>query len=78
MGTSIADFSQGEKILTFYPWITPKVRQNRLLLRRLLTKQGFAPFDGEWWHFSYGDREWAKYYEKEEAIYDQIKFRNAD
>jgi D-alanyl-D-alanine dipeptidase len=35
-------------------------------------RQGLAPFDGEWWHFSYGDREWAKYYEEEAAaIYDQ-------
>jgi D-alanyl-D-alanine dipeptidase len=72
MGTSIADFSQGEKILTFCPSVTTEVRENRLLLRRLLAEQGFAPFDGEWWHFSYGDREWAKYYERKEAIYDQV------
>lgn len=76
MGTSIADFTQGKKILTFCPAVISEARENRLFLRKLLMKQCFAPFDGEWWHFSYGDREWAKYYEKEKAIYDQIlKYR---
>lgn len=73
MGTSIADFSQGEKILTFCPSVAYEEQENRLFLRRLLMAAGFAPFDGEWWHFSYGDREWAKYYEKKAAIYDQVK-----
>jgi D-alanyl-D-alanine dipeptidase len=35
---------------------------------------GFAPFDGEWWHFSYGDKEWAAYYNKPNAVYEQIDF----
>jgi len=46
--------------------------KNRILLRYLLKKQGFAPYDGEWWHFSYGDREWAFYYKKKNAIYGQV------
>jgi D-alanyl-D-alanine dipeptidase len=69
MGTNIADFSQGEKIQTFSLSLSERQKEYRLLLRMLLMKQEFAPFDGEWWHFSYGDREWAKYYEKEKAIY---------
>lgn len=72
MGTKIADFSQVEKIQTFYSSLTLEQKNNRLLLRDILMRQGLAPFDGEWWHFSYGDREWAKYYEEEAAaIYDQ-------
>ena len=74
MGTSIADFSQGEKILTFCPSVLSEAQENRIFLRRLLMEAGFAPFDGEWWHFSYGDREWAKYYERGSAVYDQIRF----
>ncbi len=35
---------------------------------------GFAPFDGEWWHFSFGDREWARFYGAENALYEQIQF----
>ena len=37
-----------------------------------MMKEACAPYDGEWWHFSYGDKEWAFYYKKEEALYDQI------
>jgi len=47
-------------------------RRNRLLLRKVMMRAGFAPFDGEWWHFSYGDREWAYYYKKPRAIYNQL------
>lgn len=49
--------------------------ENRKLLRNIMTKVGFAPYDGEWWHFSYGDKEWAFYYKKEKALYNQV---NAD
>lgn len=45
---------------------------NRKLLRKIMLEEGFAPYDGEWWHFSYGDREWAYYYKKEEALYKQV------
>lgn len=74
MGSRIADFSN-EKIKTFAPGLTDEQVANRALLRDVLLLQGFAPFDGEWWHFSYGDREWAAYYNKPNAIYDQIIFK---
>jgi D-alanyl-D-alanine dipeptidase len=63
-----------ESSYTFNPFINKEAWQNRLLLRRLMISEGFAPFDGEWWHFSYGDREWAYTYGLEAAIYDQIPF----
>lgn len=50
---------------------------NRRCLRQIMLASGFAPFDGEWWHFSYGDKEWAKYYNQSAAIYDQVEFRAA-
>ena len=62
----------------FADHISQKAKANRLLLRKLLMKVGFAPFDGEWWHFSYGDKEWAYYYKKEFAIYDQIMYEDLD
>ncbi len=71
-GSLIYDFST-KKSLTFYPKISVEAKKNRLLLRELMIKEGFAPFDGEWWHFSYGDREWAFFYKKKFAIYDQVK-----
>ncbi len=72
MGTGIADFSAVEKIPTFSCVITEQQRTSRLLLRSIMMQAGFAPYDGEWWHFSYGDKEWACYYEHAFAIYEQI------
>lgn len=59
---------------TYSPYISQRAKSNRRLLREVMMLSGFAPFDGEWWHFSYGDREWAKYYGKPAAIYQQIEF----
>ncbi len=75
MGTRIADFTDTERIQTFAKGLSETQRANRLLLRETLLEQGFAPFDGEWWHFSYGDREWAAYFGHSHALYDQIDFR---
>lgn len=74
MGTSIADFSDVEKIPTFSKVVTEEQRRNRLLLRSVMMQAGFAPYDGEWWHFSYGDKEWAYYYRQPFAIYEQISY----
>jgi len=52
--------------------ISDSAKENRKLLRTLLVNEGFAPYDGEWWHFSYGDKEWAFYYKKEKALYNQV------
>lgn len=46
---------------------------NRKLLRKIMLDVGFAPYNGEWWHFSYGDKEWAYYYKKKKALYNQVK-----
>ena len=56
----------------FTPNITKVQKGNRTLLRNMLIDVGFAPFDGEWWHFSYGDREWAFYNDESQAIYSQL------
>ncbi|MCC6448131.1 MAG: hypothetical protein IT215_05535 [Chitinophagaceae bacterium] len=75
MGTEYADFSKSEEIKTFYPHLTNVQKENRKLLHDLMVTEEFAPFYGEWWHFSYGDREWAWFYNKPNAIYSQLNFR---
>ena len=62
------DFNYGTKFheyndLTFTrnSRITKEQRKNRRKLVRLMKRQGFVNFPGEWWHFSYGDRMWAAY-----------------
>jgi zinc D-Ala-D-Ala dipeptidase len=73
-GTTIWEFEPDS--YTFSPFVSPGAWTNRQLLRRTMVGAGFAPFDGEWWHFSYGDKEWAKYYGTPAALYQQVEFRS--
>jgi len=75
MGTKIADFSDEEKIKTFYENISDEQKKNRMLLHDIMIQVGFAPFYGEWWHFSYGDKEWAAFYKHKYSLYSPINFR---
>ena len=36
-----------------------KVRDNRRLLYHLMTSVGFVNYSCEWWHYAYGERQWA-------------------
>jgi zinc D-Ala-D-Ala dipeptidase len=48
-------------------------RNNRALLRRLMSSAGFVNYDGEWWHWSYGDRYWALRTEQPASIYGAVE-----
>ncbi len=74
MGCKIFDFDQPNKIVTFSDEISEAQLANRILLLNLFQRAGFAPFYGEWWHFSYGDREWAIQFHSPHACYGQIDF----
>lgn len=74
MGTGIADYSDKEKIKTYSENITTEQKQNRMILHDAMLSEEFAPFYGEWWHFSYGDREWAYFYGKETSLYSPLSF----
>lgn len=80
-GTELWDYREGmegKRIYSAAPDISDQQRLSRQILRTAMTASGFAPFDGEWWHFSYGDKEWASYYGKPAALYEQIEFRAAN
>ncbi len=70
MGSILYDLDD-PNVETFSLTISKQQKKNRMLLREVMMEVGFAPYDGEWWHFSYGDKEWAYYYEKNESIYPQ-------
>ena len=70
-GTDILDFSTN-KCYYNNEDISKQAKQNRMILRKLMLEEGFAPYDGEWWHFSFGDKEWAFYYKKDKALFNQI------
>ena len=72
MGTSIADFNKPDKLPTYANNLTSLQISNRKLLHDLMIAENFAPFYGEWWHFSYGDKEWAAFYDKGCAIYENL------
>ena len=62
------DFDYGTKFheyndstFTYSRHITKAQLKNRKKLVKLMKKEGFVNFPGEWWHFSYGDRMWAAY-----------------
>ena len=77
MGTDLIDFSKPELIPTFSDQISEAQLANRLSLHDLMLSVNFAPFYGEWWHFSYGDREWAAFYSQPSSLYSPISINLA-
>lgn len=51
------------------PGLTNTAAANRQLLAQAMITAGFAAYDQEWWHFSYGDRHWAATTGAGHAIY---------
>lgn len=72
MGCKIGDFSDPAVLPTFADSVSLEQAVNRKILHDLMLMEGFAPFYGEWWHFSYGDREWAVFYNRPEALYATV------
>jgi len=52
--------------------ISQQAQKLRMLLNKLMLEEEFAPNPNEYWHFSYGDRNWAKYYNKQ-TLYESIE-----
>lgn len=71
MGTHAQQLDRASYV--FNTAVSQDVWLNRQHLRIAMCAAGFAPFDGEWWHFSYGDREWAAFYQKAKAVYNQLE-----
>ena len=46
----------------FYKKITDKQRKNRMLLRRVMLKNVFKPYENEWWHFTLRDEPFPNQY----------------
>jgi zinc D-Ala-D-Ala dipeptidase len=46
---------------------------NRITLLSAMLKEGFAPCYDEWWHFTYGDRVWAYFYNQPQILYGIIE-----
>lgn len=49
--------------------ISDEQRSNRYILIKAMVEAGFCSYAGEWWHYMYGDQEYAAYENKSNAIY---------
>lgn len=76
MGSKIADYTDPDLMQTFCEGLSEVQVKNRKVLHDAMVGEGFAPFYGEWWHFSYGDKEWASFYAKTSSLYKPINYRN--
>ena len=54
------------------PGLSDAARANRRLLAGALTAAGMTNYDGEWWHWSYGDQGWALRLGLDEAVYGPV------
>ncbi len=70
MGTTLTDY--GIKVHTENNLITENQRKNRKILYEIMTKAGFVNYPLEWWHYSYGDRMWAAYSQRQECFYGPL------
>lgn len=72
MGTKMGVFNLDT--YTYSETINSTSKSNRNILIDVMSKAGFLNFPAEWWHWSYGDREWA-YANNRLAFYDTITQR---
>lgn len=73
-GTQWKDFNSSKKNYTLSPEVSKTAIKNRKLLKKTMEQQGFYQYPAEWWHFSYGDVEWAVANNKDCALYKQVEF----
>lgn len=71
MGSEIDDVENELRYL-WHPKVSSIVLRYRKLLFNAMRSAGFAEAEEEWWHYSYGDQQWAIIYKQPHAIYGSI------
>ena len=69
MGSTVRAFSEKSD---FNYFVSEEAQKNRSLLKEALEKAGFINYPSEWWHYSFGDRLWAKLTGSKIAIFGKI------
>lgn len=67
-----------EKSYTDYPGLDLEAKKNRAVLRAAMEAEGFANYMLEWWHYSFGNQEWAAYKQQPFAIYGPLELKEND
>ncbi|MET1534747.1 M15 family metallopeptidase [Burkholderia sola] len=57
---------------THNPFISRPAAANRKILIDALPRAGFTNYPSEWWHWSFGDRDWAVMQNESPAIYGPV------
>ena len=70
MGTAMHEFN--EKTQTIVGGLPPQIIENRHILVNAMHRAGFINYPAEWWHYSYGDHQWAWLTQKSHAIFGPI------
>lgn len=52
--------------------LSAEAEKNRLILKNALEDVGFVNYPSEWWHYSFGDRLWAKLTGSKIAIFGKL------
>lgn len=79
MGMGVAGTGPlNRKIYYASPEISEEAAQNRKVLRESMESAGFHGFAGEYWHHSYGDREWAFHVGAPVALYSPLSLSQAE
>lgn len=71
MGGTVRDFDETADFDC--PNISPEGRKNREILRDALSKSGLVNYPSEWWHYSFGDRLWARLTGSKLAIFGKLE-----
>ncbi len=70
MGTALQELN--ERTRTASSEITENASNNRRLLLDAMESVGFANYPAEWWHYSYGDHQWAWLVGRSEAMFGML------
>lgn len=73
MGTPFDEFTERAFTNHFFNDSYNEVHKNRMMFKEIMESVGFANYFEEWWHYSYGDQEWAKTRNEPNAIYGSVE-----
>ena len=72
MGDDITKFSDDDISATDSQKISDEGKKNRAILKNAMEKVGFVNYPAEYWHYSFGDRLWARLTGSNIAIFAKI------
>ena len=73
MGTKYQEFNPLTETFPNDDFLTSRQKENRLILFHAMEQAGFVNYFPEWWHYSYGEIEWAVITHTGKTLYLPLK-----